>query len=371
MKHFVSKIIQQRKQNRYRCIKKQNFNFKGINFASNDYLALSSEEKLINAAKQYLNVVGLTSSRYICGNHQLNIDVSEKIARIKNFDDALIFSSGYLTAISIIPALVDKKCLILADRLSHASLIDGAQLSGAKFLRFPHNNYQTLEDLLIKNHQKFDRILVISESVFSMDGDISDIEKLKELSKKYQCLLLIDDAHGLGILQQKNQNDYSYYLQMGTFSKACGSYGGYVCASNEIIDYLTNFSRGSIFNTSLPPSILAATLAALNIIENDQELFKKTLKNAKIFCQELNLPNPQSAIVPIIIGDEQKTIEITQELANNGFLVGAIRPPTVATGTSRLRISFNCKHHQKDIIRLANMIKKLIAPIENRGYIYK
>ena len=356
MKYFSEKLEYQNQKNRYRSLKKQNFFFNGINFSSNDYLSLSTNRQLIEAAKKYLNQIGSASSSHICGNHQLNIDLVKKISKLKHAENSLIFSSGYLAAISIIPALVDKNCLILADRLIHACLIDGAKLSDAKFLRFPHNNYQALEKLLEKNKSKYDRILIISESVFSMDGDLANIEILLKLAKKHQSLLLIDDAHGLGIIKQQKTN-YPHYLQMGTFSKSCGSYGGYVCASNLLIDYLCNFSRGNIFNTSLPPAILAANLAALEIIENDQILAKKTLQNANIFCQQLNLTKPQSAIVPIVIGDEQKTLQIAKNLKEQGFLVGAIRPPTVANNTSRLRISFNSNHSKQDIINLAKKIK--------------
>jgi 8-amino-7-oxononanoate synthase len=332
-----------------------------VNFCSNDYLALANNKAMKNAATKAIIKygVGAMASRYVFSSNPLSKKLEQQLARLKSCDKAMIFGSGYLANIGIIPALVGKGDLIIADKLIHSSLIGGCKLSGATLIRFRHNTIEHCEQI-IKNQfvdNKFAKCLIITETIFSMDGDLGKVDELISLAKKYHCLILSDDAHGLGIIKPKYQN-YDFHLQSGTLSKAAGGYGGYVCCSDLIIDYLGNFAKTAIYSTSLPPATLASNLQAIKIISKDSKLGKKTLENANYFCQILLLPKPSSAIVPIIIGDAKKTSQISNKLKQNGFFVAAIRPPTVETTKSRLRITFCANHKKSDIKKLAELIKK-------------
>ena len=325
-------------------------NKKYISFFSNDYLGLSQHRKVrkftIKAVKQY--GFGATGSRYISGNNPLNIELEKQISQIKNTEDAMIFGSGYLAAVGVIPALVGKGDLILADKLIHSSLLDGVFISKAKMFRFIHNDMTNARQILQQKRDKFNKLLIITETVFSMDGDLGKVQDLLSLAKEFNGILLSDDAHGLGLINSKG--DDKCHIKMGTFSKAAGGYGGYVCAQGEIIDYLRNFSKSAIYTTALPPAIIAGNLAALRIIDKDQKLKKKALTNAKYFCQLMKLPMPQSVIVVIIIEDNKKLMEIVDNVKIHGFLISAVRPPTVPT--ARLRITFAAHHKKIDIKKL-------------------
>jgi 8-amino-7-oxononanoate synthase len=297
------------------------------------------------------------ASRYIYGDNELYQKLENKIAKISQKDAAIIFGSGYLTNIGIIPALFDKNDLILADKLSHSCLIEGMKLSGAKSIRFIHNNLNSLENFLKKYRNNHQKCLIITENVFSMDGDLGKINEFISLSKKYDCFLLSDNAHGLGVINQK-YDDYDLHLKVGTFSKSCAGYGGYVCANKIIIDYLRNFSKSAIYSTALPPSIIANNLEALKIIEKGDRT-KKLWKNINYFCNLIDFSDPQSAIIPIIVGDNKKTLEIAKKLQEKNLLTSAIRPPTVANGTSRIRITITSGHTKNKLELLAENIKKL------------
>jgi len=328
-----------------------------VSFCCNDYLGLSHHSKIkkeaIKTIKEY--GVGSTSSRYIVGNNSLYQRLEKNLAQYKNCEDAIVFSSGYLTAIGIIPALVDEGDLVLLDRLSHSCLIDGVKLSKARFIRFQHNSISHCKDILQHNRSKYKRCLIITETVFSMDGDLGNVKDLLDLAKQFDCLLISDDAHGL----EFNNISDSRYLQMGTLSKAFGAMGGYIAGEKFLIDYLRNFSKTAIYNTALPPSILASAIASLEIISS-KKLSKKVLANAKLFCKLLKLPDPQSAIVIIVIGDNKKVIDIANKIEKNGYLISAIRPPTVEKGKARLRITFSATHKKSDIKQLAKLLIPLI-----------
>jgi 8-amino-7-oxononanoate synthase len=299
--------------------------------------------------------VGSKASRYVFSNNPFAQKLETKIAQLKNCDAAIVLGSGYLSGVGTIPALVGDGDLIIADKLIHSSLIDGCKLSGAKLIRFKHNDLEHCKTLLEQNQSV--KTLIITETVFSMDGDLGKVDELLMLAKKYNCLILTDDAHGLGIIKPKYQK-YDHHLQCGTLSKASGGYGGYVCGSNLMIDYLRNFCKPAIYSTALPPSVLAANLKAIEIITKDKKLGKKALENAQYFCNLIGTAKPQSTIVPIIIGDAFKALEISQKLKQNGFLISAIRPPTVEVGKSRLRITFCANHKKSDIQKLAKLILK-------------
>ncbi len=326
-----------------------------ISFCSNDYLGLAHNKEVKKVAIEAIEKYGIggSSSRFICGNNHLYIKLEKELADFKNANKALVFSSGYACAIGVIPALVAKGDLVVADRLIHSCLIDGVKLSGAKLIRFQHNEIKDAIRTLQENRSKYQRCLIISESVFSMDGDLGKIDELLELSQKFDSLLLVDYAHDLGIDEKPKKS--ANFLKMGTLSKAIGALGGYVAGDKILIDYLQNFAKSLIYSTALPPAILSASLQSLELIKQG-ELGKKTLKNAELFCDLMNLPKPQSAIVPIIIGDSSKTLEIAQKIEESGFLISAIRPPTVEKNKARLRVTFNYLHEENMIKELSKII---------------
>jgi 8-amino-7-oxononanoate synthase len=331
---------------------------KYISFFSNDYLGLSQNKKAkksaIKAIKKY--GFGATGSRYISGNNPLNTGLEKSIAKIKNSEDAIIFGSGYLAAIGVIPALVGKKDLVLADKLIHASLLDGIAISKAKMARFAHNDVNSARKILEQHRNKFNKLLIITETVFSMDGDLGKIDELLALVREFGGILLSDDAHGLGIINNSCRD--KLHLKMGTFSKSAGGYGGYACAQIDTINYLRNFSKSAIYTTALPPAILAGNLASLKIILKDKKLGKKALENAKYFCKLMKLNTPESTIVVIIVNDNKIAINVAKAIQEKGFLISAIRQPTVAT--ARLRITFNSGHKNGDIKKLAKFMLHLL-----------
>ena len=333
-----------------------------ISFASNDYLDLSAnklvKKSAIDAIKKY--GVGARSSRYISGNNQLYHQLEKALARWKNCDDSLIFSSGYLVGIGIIPALVGKGDLIIADKLIHSCLLDGIKLSQAKLIRFKHNDFEDCKEILQQNRQNFQKCLIITETIFSMDGDLGCVVELKNLASEFSCLLLTDDAHGLGIKLFDQEISSPNHLQMGTFSKAFGSLGGYVCGDKILIDYLRNFAKSQIYSTALPPAILASCAISLKII-SQKKLGQKALENAQYFCQLMNLKQPSSAIIVIIVENNEKLLAIVKNVEQQGFLISAIRKPTVAT--PRLRITFNSSHQKKDIKKLAEILKVILPKL--------
>ena len=341
-------------------------NKKKISFSCNDYLSLSLNKEVINASLAAIKKygVGAGASRLITGNNFLYSKLEEKIKNLKKVQGCCVFGSGFLANIGVIPALVNKNDLILIDELSHASTFLGAKLSGANIIKFNHNDVNDLEKKLIKYRNKYLKCLILTEGVFSMDGDISPQDEISVIKKKFNAYLLVDDAHGLGVLGDgsgsssifKNKTHIDIYI--GTLSKAVGAYGGFVCGNKKLINFIINRCRTQIYTTGLPPGVLGACIKSIEIITNDKALIKKPLQNAIYFCNQLGLPTPLSPIVPIIIGEEKKTINISKILFNKGFLVGAIRPPTVPINSSRLRIAFNAVHTKNQIKELASLIKK-------------
>lgn len=373
---FAKKIADLKAKNLYRslkvsdvvdCVKIRQNDRDHVSFCSNDYLKLSQNDTVKAVAIEAIegNGFGSGGSRYICGNSSLYQKLEAKLAQLKKTDDAIVFGSGYLAGVSVIPAIIGKGDLIIADKLIHSCLIDGTKLSGAKMLRFAHNDMESALKILKNNREKYQKCLIITETVFSMDGDLGKVAELLDLALNFDALLLSDDAHGLGII--KNEYDKKYqniHLQMGTLSKGAGGYGGYVCASQIFIDYLRNFAKSAIYSTALPPNVIAGNLKSLEIIENDKILGKKALKNARYFCKLMKLPDPQSAIVVIIVGDAKKALEISDNLKKEGFLISAIRPPTVEKGKARLRITFNSAHKKENIEDLVGVIRKYLDTVD-------
>jgi 8-amino-7-oxononanoate synthase len=325
-------------------------------FCSNDYLGISFNKNVIRAAKNAISKYGAgsASSRFVCGNLSLYKILEQDIANYMNCDDSIIFSSGYITAIGVIPALVGKNDIIIADKLIHSCLIDAAILSKAKLLRFNHNDIVHCQKLLDQNRDKYNKCLIITESVFSMDGDLGDIKQLHKLSNTYNSMLLIDYAHDIDMNDKIIADNI---IKMGTLSKSIANLGGFIAANNIIIDYLRNYSKSLIYSTALPPSILAGSVKALEIIRQNN-LQKKLYRNITLFCSLTNINNAKSAIIPIIVKDSLKALNIAKLFEEKGYLLSAIRPPTVAKNSARLRITINANHMKKDIINVANLIKE-------------
>jgi 8-amino-7-oxononanoate synthase len=325
-----------------------------VSFSGNDYFGLSQHPVVKAAAKDALlrAGVGAGASRLITGNHPYYASLEARLAGMKQTEAALVVGSGYLANLGAIPALVGKGDLILADRLVHACILDGAALSGAMLKRFKHNDMEDLERILMKYRREHNQCLVVTDHVFSMDGDVAPLVKMRALCDAHDAILMVDDAHGLGIVEPAAAPD----IWMGTLSKTAGGYGGYLAGSQALIDYLINTMRSFIFSTALPPATVAAADAALEIMSS--ELRTKTLALARRFTKALNLATAQSAIVPVMLGDAAIALEASRKLEAQGFLVSAIRPPTVPPGTARLRVTFSALHDESMVDALVAAIKE-------------
>lgn len=336
-----------------------------ISFSCNDYLGLTHHPTVIAAARQALDQygTGAGASRLVTGNHPLYEQLESKLAAWKGTKAACVFGSGYMANLGIIPALMGRDDLILADRLAHACLLDAARLTGADLIRFTHNNVEHCRLMLSQHRSHHTHCMIITESVFSMDGDVAPLAELAALAIEYDAWLLTDDAHGLGVIGDGKGSaslalPVDIPLQMGTLSKAIGGYGGYLCASLPVIEYLHSAARSLVYTTGLPPSVIATAIAALDIIMNTPELVRRPLKKARRFTHQLGLPEAQSAVVPLMLKETEKALAASTLLEKEGFLVTAIRPPTVPENTARLRFAFSALHADNDIDRIAAFIHK-------------
>jgi len=338
-----------------------------ISFSCNDYLGLSKNKEVINesikATKKYGS--GSGASRLVSGNNPLYEELENLLAKYKKSESACVFGSGFLTNAGIIPALTSSKDLLLYDELSHSSTNIGLKLSNAKSIKFKHNDANHLESLLKKHRNNFFHCFIFTEGVFSMDGDRGKIRELAMLANKYDASIILDDAHGFGVLGQGRGSLHEFnpvpevLIQMGTLSKAIGSYGGFVTAPKTIIKLLHSKARSLIYTTGLPPGTLAASLKDLKIIIKKPDLTKIPYEHAKLFCKNAGLPTPESSIVSKILYDERHTIKASKIFENHGYYIGAIRPPTVPKNTSRLRFTFSSVHKKKDIKKLAQVSRNL------------
>src|SRR6516165_716815 len=338
-----------------------------LSFSCNDYLNFSQHPQVVAAAIDAIKCygVGAGASRLVTGNHPLYDELEKRLARLKGTEAACVFGSGYLANTGIIPTLAGPDDLIVVDELSHACIHAGAKLSGAQVHLYRHCDPSHAESLLAEHRAGKKRALIATDGVFSMDGDIAPLAALSELARRFDAWLLSDDAHGLGVVSGGRGSAFvngaarspiEVPLQMGTLSKAIGAYGGYLCASRSVIDLMRSRARTFIYSTGLPPGVVAASIAALEVIEQDPAYAAKPLRKARLFTRSLNLPDAQSAIVPLIVGDTAAALAASDLLRDNGFLVIAIRPPTVPPGTARLRFSFTALHDDDDIARLAEMV---------------
>jgi 8-amino-7-oxononanoate synthase len=330
-----------------------------ISFSGNDYLGLSQHPAVLAAAREALerNGAGAGASRLVTGDHPLYGELEALLAEMKGTEAACVFGSGYLANIGIIPALADAGDLILADRLAHACMLDGARLSGASLMRFAHNSLEHCEALLKAHRADYANCLILTETVFSMDGDRAPVSRLAQLAAQYDAWLMTDDAHGLGVIHD-TLPDAKATLQMGTLSKAAGSYGGYVCASRAVIDLLKTSARSLMFSTALPPPVLAASIVALKIIRDDAQLTRRPLEKARLFTRLLARDPAPSAIIPVILGEVERALEASAMLEEHGYLAACIRPPTVPPGTARLRFAFSAQHEDTHIEEVAGLLTR-------------
>ena len=359
-RHIVNTI---RKNNSFVTRNKK----KLISFSCNDYLGLSQNSEVIEAGIRAIKKYGAGSgaSRLVSGNNFLYDKLEQLLASFKNGEAACVFGSGYLTNTGVIPALTTNKDLLIFDELSHSSTNIGIKLSRSKAIKFKHNDMNHVEELLKQHRKKYISCFLLSEGVFSMDGDRGKIKELAYLANKYDASIILDDAHGFGVLGKGRGSQYELnpipeiLIQIGTLSKAIGSYGGFVVAPKAVIELLQNKARSLIYTTALPPSILASAIKSLEIIKRKKTLVNKPLDNAKLFCKLAGLPEPESSIITIILKSENKAIEASELLEKYGYYISAIRPPTVPVNTSRLRLTFSASHQKKDIKNLSKLIKNL------------
>ncbi len=335
-----------------------------INFCSNDYLGLAGDPRLSDAAVMAMKQYGFGSraSRLVTGQTQPVELLEQTIAKQKQVDECLVFNSGYSANTGIIPALMSREDIIFSDKLNHASIVDGILLSRAEFKRYPHCDMAALEEAL-KQSGKHRRRLIVTDKVFSMDGDVAPMATIIDLAKRYDAWVMVDQAHSFGVLED---SDASVDIQMGTLSKAAGCFGAYVCGKSPLRSYLINHARSFIYTTALPAAVTEAARAAVNIIGSSEgvTLRKKVLSNADYVRQQLkqmgfDTLQSTTPIIPVILKDATRAVAASQELYKAGIYVSAIRPPTVPVNTARLRITVTAKHTQAELDMLVNAMRKI------------
>jgi 8-amino-7-oxononanoate synthase len=341
-----------------------------LNFSSNDYLGLADDEELKSLYQSHIGRLGAGSgaSRLVCGTMAVHLELEEKLAALKRSEAALTFTSGFAAATGTIPALCGKDDIVILDKLCHASLIDGARLSGATMRVFPHNDLDRLASHLRWAKEKRTektRVLVVTESVFSMDGDLAPLAGICDLKDAHDALLLVDEAHAFGVLGPQGRGlaaalgiESRVDLQMGTFSKAAGLSGGYLCASRAIIDLLVNRARSFIYSTAPAPALAATIRDGLDLVcgaRGDE------LRGILATHREHFQPGAPSAIVPVILGENEAALAASSALQERGFLVPAIRYPTVPRGSARLRVTLSAAHRTEDI----DALKKALGEVSS------
>jgi len=343
-----------------------------LNFCSNDYLGLADDERLCNAAKASLELEGFGAgaSRLICGNMAAHQQLEKVIAEFKRMESCLLFSSGYMANVGIISGLFDREDMIFSDKLNHASIVDGIVLSRANFKRYPHRDMKVLERML-KGSDKGKKRAIITDSIFSMDGDIAPLDKIVALAQKYNCLVMVDEAHALGVLGKTGKGVIEHFgvedqvdIQMGTLSKAAGSFGAYCCGSKELIEVLINKARSFIYTTGMPPSVAAASQKAIEIISEEEGLRERLWENTRYLRDELkrlgfDTMNSETPIIPILVKDSNVAVTFSKRLFDEGVFVSAIRPSTVPENTARLRLAVMATHAQNDLDMVLEKFQKI------------
>jgi len=351
---------------------------KVINLASNNYLGLTTHPKLREAALEATRKYGVGSGavRTIAGTMKIHMELEEKIARFKNVEACVVFQSGFTANAGTVSAILGKEDFIISDQLNHASIIDGARLSRAKILVFEHKNIADAEAKLASVTDQPGRKVLISDGVFSMDGDIGPLPALCDLAEKYGAIMMVDDAHASGVLGRNGRGTIDHFhvhgrvdIQVGTLSKAIGALGGYVCGTRELIDFLYHRARPFLFSTSHPPSVAATCIAAFDVLEQEPERIEKLWENTRFFKKELgllgfdiggrNTPPSQTPITPIIIGDGKLTMDFSRELFKEGVFATGIAYPTVPEGKARIRTIMTATHTKEELERALEALENV------------
>lgn len=340
-----------------------------INFSANDYLGLSKHPELIERAQEYIKNYGAgsTASRLISGTYDIHDQLEEKLASVFDREAALVFNSGFQANSTIVSTLTDRHSLILTDRLCHNSLLQGSLLSRATLKRYDHNDINHLKSLLQSGlEESYNKILIITETVFSMDGDRADIAAISKLANEFGALLFVDDAHAVGVWGEQGlglaKEVEGIDILLGTCGKAFGSFGSYVACSSQMRDYLVNFCPGFIYTTALPPAVIGAIDAALDLIPamgDERNRLHKNISYMREAIQEIGFKTGPSTtqIIPIIVGDEKECLNLAQWLEEQGILATAIRPPTVPEQSSRIRITLSASHNKEQINHFLDVLK--------------
>ncbi|HWR15657.1 MAG TPA: glycine C-acetyltransferase [Terriglobales bacterium] len=349
-----------------------------INLASNNYLGLTTHPKLREAALAATKKYGVGSGavRTIAGTMSLHMELEEKIARFKGTEACVVFQSGFTANAGTVSAILGKEDFIISDELNHASIIDGARLSRAKILVFRHKDVAHAEEQLASVKDQPGHKLVITDGVFSMDGDIGPLPGLCEVAEKYGAIMMVDDAHASGVLGRNGRGTVDHFgvhgrvdVQVGTLSKAIGALGGYVCGSKDLIDFLYHRGRPFLFSTSHPPSVAATCIAAFDVLQDEPELIDQLWDNTKYWKKELgglgfniggqNTPASETPITPIIIGDGKLTMEFSRELFKEGVLGTGIAFPTVPEGKARIRTIMTATHTREQLDKALETLKRV------------
>ncbi|MGA7317075.1 MAG: glycine C-acetyltransferase [Silvibacterium sp.] len=348
-----------------------------INLASNNYLGLTAHPKLREAAIQAIKDYGVGSGavRTIAGTMKIHMELEEKIAAFKNVEACVVFQSGFTANAGTVSSILGKEDFILSDELNHASIIDGARLSRAKIKVFRHKDIAHAEELLKEVANEPGRKLLITDGVFSMDGDIGPVDKLCDLAEKYGAIMMVDDAHASGVLGRNGRGSVDHFhchgrvdVQVGTLSKAIGAIGGYVCGSRDLIDFLYHRARPFLFSTSHPPSVTATCIAAFDLLEQEPERIERLWENTRYFKAELGragfdigggtTPASETPITPIIVGDGRRTMEFSRALFDAGVMATGIAFPTVAEGKARIRTIMTSEHTRAQIDQALDILEK-------------
>ncbi len=352
---------------------------KHVLLASNSYLGLSTHPRVVAAAMDAISKYGTGSggSRLVSGSSDLHAGLERKIAEFKSTESAILFSSGYLANVGTIAALVGPDDTVFSDELNHASIIDGCRLARAKVKVYPHLDTKALKQMISQNHSRGKK-LIVTDTVFSMDGDLVNLGELCEISERYGCMLMVDEAHSMGVLGRKGSGATEHFgverrvsVVMGTLSKAVGSLGGYVAGSQKLIDFIRNRARSYIFDTSLPPASVAAAAEAITVIEEDPQKREHLMNVVRKFKSGISsmglsvLPS-QSAIVPVLTGEPEITLKFASVLRENGVYAPAVRPPSVPKGKCRIRTSFMATHTQDHLTRALEAFGYASKILKNR-----
>ena len=344
-----------------------------LSFCSNNYLGLASHPSVVAAVKDAVELYGwgAGASRLVSGNMTLHETLENEISKFKKKDAAIVFPTGYMANLGVITSLVSNGDLVICDKLNHASIIDGCRLSGADFRVYAHCNMEKLENIL-KKSAKYNCKLIVTDSVFSMDGDLAPLPDLVKIAAKYNAMLMVDEAHGTGVFGENGRGVVEHYdlgnevyVVMGTLSKAIGSLGGYVSGDIDLISYLRNKARTFMYTTALPPAVCAASIAGIKLIQEDPSMRVSLWNNVRLIKDKLNSLNintisSESQIIPILIGDAKKAVKVSKLLYDNGILIPAIRPPTVPANSSRLRMTVMSSHTKQDLERLSQTLSDVL-----------